>query len=377
MPRNNRQARNKNRNRRNLRGGRPGRNPLESKINAAIKRLNKVERNPFTNNQLVKASKYSQKRNGAFTTVTFNELISVYPPSLTPEVPRIVTYVIGPDTFDIANSRLAPHFAGNEMYHIDNLTVTYIPQVAKTVDGTMHIVPDYDPSDKPPQYSTETDLIRQLSTRYKYKSGPISEKLVVNMSNFKLPSGRSVREDLYTDASTEVRSHNYGQFHMVHTGYEFTKSPGKVYISGTIRFAIPSLKELTPYVSFQGGEGFLNIPHLEDLTSSSSLAGHIADWTSLATDDVGAPSNLRGGNVYKGEVLTDGNEVLYDDGKLVPDGTTVFFRKADRYITDGATVADSIVGEMALDETFTNLISFTAATVTVLKIIHLVVKSLA
>lgn len=152
--------------------------------------------------------------------------------------------VLSLDAEGFSNLRLIDYFPMYEYWFVHNMWFEFIPVLSKTSEGSIHIVPEWDPLDATPTGSTDEVTLRKMAASYGYKSASISETCNVNMPNFKLPSGEWIKGNLFTGPLAETRLSSFGKLFIKTTGVDgSTDAVGQLVMHYDVEFALPQKGE--------------------------------------------------------------------------------------------------------------------------------------
>jgi hypothetical protein len=250
-----------------------------------------------------------------------------------------------------------------EYWFVKKLRFQYIPKVAKTAAGTVHLAPEWDPLDMTPGGS---DIVRQMAASYGYKSTPVSEKVEVMMDNFKLPSGEWVKPCLFTGPLAETRLSSYGKLFAYCDGVDSgTDIVGQVVMNYEIEFCLP--QKSVPgdaKTTYSGNANEFKIASSN--TVPQALRGLIKEWDGTdPTNGIYANENGVGkvslpiSAIFEGVLGTPtGSATLHDQaGRLIEAGTKVFWKQTPNiYNTTTNAPTKSVnqytVGNISTDPSF-------------------------
>jgi len=262
------------------------------------------------------------------------------------------------DARSFEDMRMFHLFEMYERWFVRSLKLEWIPSVPVTTPGTIHCAPEYDPSDLFAPLDNES-AISELSRMMGYASGPISEGLIVNMVNYRLPSGRWMFDDLYTSPKSDERFTNFGKFlSVVDVDLNFNGTVGRWMMSYDIEFSIPQLSKVEEvpniYQDLNINAGtILDSIIRPSLTTSLSLgeAWKLTTPEGLTQLTMQAGSIIRG--IYKADPSQDQPPKILDGDKEVPDGTPVYIKPAVYNTDENASMSFAQkIGDMAFDRDF-------------------------
>jgi hypothetical protein len=269
-----------------------------------------------------------------------------------------------------ADMRINSYFRLYEQFFVHNLKFKFTTTLPKTAAGTIHMAPDYDPMDIAP---LAADAVSNMASFYHYKSAPVCENLVVDMPNFKLPSGEWNKPCLFAAPAGAERMTSYGSMLVYVDGCASGSADvvGHLTMDYDISFCIPQVDTalaitdvgssmvLTAYSAMSG------VTTLKDvsLAKTTVQAGPIDTSLSLLEGEIytallgNRPStnNLdlmdRGGNFlekgtrvfFKAPTIfevDDGTEVTASNFKMGPMSLSRFFNPAHDVIFGSANVGD-------------------------------------
>jgi len=165
---------------------------------------------------------------------------------------RSVNYV---ESFDIShigmalinpNLRIVKLMQQYESALVNHIKFTFVPTVSKTASGSIHLAPDYDVCDLLP---SPEDAPAVMSAMAKYKTGPISENLSVDMPNPRLRDGSCYRPAFYLAPQGAERNTSFGRFMMYAEGSSVTGAVGHIVMKYDIDFIAPQISSSIPIYS--------------------------------------------------------------------------------------------------------------------------------
>lgn len=208
-----------------------------------------------------------------------------------------------------------------EKWFVHGMKLEYIPTVAMTATGTIHIAPDYDPID---QISPSTTA---MSEAFGYVGGPVSRGIVCDMPNRKEVDGSFTKSALYCSPADNDRFVSYGFFDVFVEGVTAESTVGRLILHYDVTFIKPS-----PYKELAS-----------DNTSITTLtmAGDNAEFTTgnniaTVTDHNECVTNVVGplGSCFSGVINTiaAGLTLLNEYNINVIPGQRIFFKMANAYL---------------------------------------------
>jgi hypothetical protein len=219
--------------------------------------------------------------------------------------------------FSSAYSALSMAFASHEQYFVHSASIEFIPELAVTEPGSIHLSPDYDPLDPMPAD------INAMSSDAGYKSGAVTQKLVISIPNLRTPDGSYTRPMLYSSPNVVERLSDYALVNFRSTGVTASGTIGRLVLHYDISFHIPQVP------SFPQGSAASSITTFT-YTAPTTASDETRLNTFSAYEDKGiltSNSGLYSSEIYSGiiESLT-GMDLRSVAGRTLAIGTRVFFR---------------------------------------------------
>lgn len=242
-----------------------------------------------------------------------------------------------------------------EKWFVHNMKLEFIPTVALTVAGTMHMAPDYDPIDP-----ISPDA-RTMSEAFGYVGGPITQRLICDMPNKREIDGQYTKGALYCSPSDNDRLASYGFFDVAVEGATADMEVGRLVLHYDVTFIKPC-----PYrqsVLDNALKHTLTLAGDDANVAKCSPMDCVSSENKVTINDSGFPGQCFSGVL---NLLSAGADILIG-GRSLELGQRIFFKLCDSYLGAAATVTRPAlttgVGSLNLSRTFdprTEL--FTAAT---------------
>ena len=255
--------------------------------------------------------------------------------------------------FTAAYSALSMAFASHEQYFVHSASIEYIPELPVTEAGSIHMSPDYDPLDPIPAD------INSMSSDSGYKSGAVSQRLTINIPNWRSPDGSYTRPMLYSSPNVTERLSEYALVNFRTTGIIVSGTIGRLILHYDISFHIPQVP------TFPKG---LSVPTVHTLTyTAASMDPACISPFKTDTDDGTLTTNVSiySHHVYSGIINAfTANSLATTAGRVLAIGTRVFFRALRSYLTttglasgltSGPFTSSTRVGHFNLSRTFGEL----------------------
>lgn len=252
--------------------------------------------------------------------------------------------------FTSAYSALSMAFASHEQYFVHTASIEFIPELAVTEPGSIHLSPDYDPLDPMP-----ADVL-SMSSDVGYKSGAVSQRLVINIPNLRTPDGSFTRPMLYSSPNIIERLSDYALVNFRSTGVTAEGTIGRLVLHYDISFHLPQVP------SFPTG-ALITTVHTLTYTAPA-IPGTKSRLSQIDTDsDEGVltcNTAIYSANIYSAILSAiDGLTLRSVAGRIIALGTRVFFRAIkSKFTSDGdnvtsTTVQDNVkIGEFNLSRAF-------------------------
>lgn len=233
-----------------------------------------------------------------------------------------------------------------EMYEkwlVNGLVIKYIPSVNVTESGSIHIAPDYDPLDNPP------DNVTTLSSFYRYKSGAVPQPLTVEMPNPKVGT-EYFKGGLYTSPAGPERWCSYGQIVVMTESATLTPGDaiGQLVLEYDITLMGPQLQE-HPTIN-----DTTTVTKLELVNTSATNKGKVCsvfDSTTLTSNTLkqlnaaDAAVDSSAGTKHVGTLIDMAGAVLTDRfGKALTLGSRIFWNPPDKSFDGTASEIGTYAG---------------------------------
>lgn len=258
---------------------------------------------------------------------------------------------IGIRRFVSGSSPLSMAFASHEQYFVHSVRFEFVPELAVTEPGSIHMSPDWDPLDPIPS------SVGDMASEAGYKSGPVTQKLSVTMSNMRAPSGAPTRPMLYCSPNVTERLSDFGLLNVRTSGVTAAGTIGRIIMHYDMSFHIPVAPSILDYTL------------VPTLTSLQWVTPEDADQYRLSdvqydnsTFRLLSNVHLYASKVYSGIVDTLGSIQLQTiAGRAVAEGSRIFFRTIKSSITtDGDAeglliqpkLTSNIIGALNLSRAF-------------------------
>lgn len=258
---------------------------------------------------------------------------------------------IGIRRFVAGSSALSMAFASHEQYFVHSVRFEFVPELAVTEPGSIHMSPDWDPLDPIPA------SVGDMASEAGYKSGPVTQKLSVTMSNMRAPSGAPTRPMLYCSPNVTERLSDYGLVNVRTSGVTATSVIGRIIMHYDISFHIPVAPSILDYAL---------LPTLQALAwiTPNNTLGYRLDEAATDSDLVKLTSNVE---LYTTKVYSAILDTLLNTslqtiaGRAVAAGSRLFFRTVKSVMTtDGDNAGltttplstSSRIGALNLSRTF-------------------------
>lgn len=258
----------------------------------------------------------------------------------------------GIQRFTSAYSALSMAFASHEQYFVHTISIEFIPELAVTEPGSIHLSPDYDPLDPMPAD------VNAMSSDAGYKSGAVTQRMVLSVPNLRTPDGSYTRPMLYSSPNVIERLSDYALVNYRSTGITAEGTVGRLILHYDISFHIPQVPSFPLAVAAPTLHTFT----YSSPTNSSDNVRLSLFKTDADTGTLTANAGLFGYKIYTGIIdAISGLTLSSMAGRTLAIGSRVFFRAIRSTLTtdgdaEGLTNANTNVsaqiGELNLSRAF-------------------------
>lgn len=221
--------------------------------------------------------------------------------------------------------RLESLFQLYEFWYVHNIRFEFVPLLANTSPGTVHMCPEYDPLDGLIDENPEV----QMSQMMGYKSGKLAAPLSVTMTNPICPSGLPLRPHLYTSPTGDERSSQFGRFYVYVQGSSAAADAevGTMIIHYDITFFVP---QMARYLAFA-------TPNWSRITNVAAKTDYevptyvydVTNPTTRFTDGGATPQNVESEDIHTAIINGfNGDAALKCNGHNLKTGDRVYLRGA-------------------------------------------------
>lgn len=252
--------------------------------------------------------------------------------------------------FTSAYSALSMAFASHEQYFVHSANVEFIPELAVTEPGSIHMSPDYDPLDPMPAD------VNAMSSDAGYKSGAVSQRLMISIPNLRTPDGSFTRPMLYSSPNVIERLSDYALVNFRSTGVTASGTIGRLILHYDISFHIPQV----PSFPTGGQVDTITTFTYQAPENPTDLARLSPIKTAVDAGTLNANATLFSSAIYSAIISAlNGMTLTSAAGRALAVGTRVFFRavRTQMYDDDGTLASTGInisskVGEFNLSRSF-------------------------
>lgn len=224
--------------------------------------------------------------------------------------------------FTNAYSALSMAFASHEQYFVHSASIEYIPELPVTEPGSVHLSPDYDPLDPIPAD------INAMSSDAGYKSGAATQRLTIQIPNWRTPDGSYTRPMLYSSPNVAERLSDYALVNFRSTGVTANGTIGRLILHYDISFHIPQVP------SFPKGVSVPTVSVLTYTTPNADPTSLSPIRTDVDTGTLTANNLIYSNHIYSGILdASDFQSLVTTAGRVLAMGTRVFFKAVGTYMT--------------------------------------------
>lgn len=232
-----------------------------------------------------------------------------------------------------------------EKWFVHSMTLEYIPTVAMTATGTIHMAPDYDPID---MISPSTSA---MSEAFGYVGGPVSQRLICKMPNMREIDGNYTKGALYCSPADVDRLVSYGFFDVMVEGVTASSTVGRLVLHYDVTFIKPC-----PYRVFADDNSAITTITFAGDNSNVCAGGAVATSTMENEAVVNSASTLSSCYSAVIDTIASGLTLLNEYNIEIIPGQRIFMKIIDQFMSDGAIlgvpVSSTVLAALNLSRTF-------------------------